>query len=351
MCNWSSDGDCDDGGPGSEFQADHCPYGTDCTDCGPRSFVAPPPPPPGAGPEIVVQGYPANYWNECKWALNCTDGYSYPNGTMPQRVRPSPPIAPGSTCTLTLYAYWGYGWIPGSSWAYGDLIRITNPYVPNQSGERVETIYTFTILLISPPPPPPPPPSLPPVAPIANNTGFAMVVPQLIITYRFNGFSTACTASNSELTGCTEGTAAAPTPSVSGTTPWDLRNTNKVKAETNSLMGCSGRPRCNVVLDTYNGGIPQGGRRLQPSNANTLIIEATVTWTDAARVRTCPPVAPSPPPSPPSPPPPPPPPLPVARSNEISVEMIALGMGLYHERYFNAQRASSPPPPPPPPHR
>jgi hypothetical protein len=36
-------------------------------------------------------------------------------------------------------------------------------------------------------------------------------------------------------------------------------------------------------------------------------------------------------------------------SDEISVEMIALGMGQYHERYFNGQRASSPPPPSPPP--
>ena len=31
-----SDADCDDGGPGSEFQQADCPYGSDCTDCGPR---------------------------------------------------------------------------------------------------------------------------------------------------------------------------------------------------------------------------------------------------------------------------------------------------------------------------
>ncbi|KAL1515912.1 hypothetical protein AB1Y20_002526 [Prymnesium parvum] len=43
----ASDGDCDDGGPGSEY--DFCPLGDDCTDCGERSsFPAPPvaPPPP-----------------------------------------------------------------------------------------------------------------------------------------------------------------------------------------------------------------------------------------------------------------------------------------------------------------
>ena len=31
-CNWASDGDCDDGGPGREYSA--CAPGTDCTDCG-----------------------------------------------------------------------------------------------------------------------------------------------------------------------------------------------------------------------------------------------------------------------------------------------------------------------------
>ena len=36
-CNWASDADSDDGGgPGSEFQQADCPYGSDCTDCGPR---------------------------------------------------------------------------------------------------------------------------------------------------------------------------------------------------------------------------------------------------------------------------------------------------------------------------
>ena len=36
---YASDGFCDDGGPGSEFNA--CTYGTDCSDCGPRVPLAP----------------------------------------------------------------------------------------------------------------------------------------------------------------------------------------------------------------------------------------------------------------------------------------------------------------------
>ena len=35
-CVSASDGDCDDGGPGSEYSS--CVYGSDCTDCGPRSL-------------------------------------------------------------------------------------------------------------------------------------------------------------------------------------------------------------------------------------------------------------------------------------------------------------------------
>jgi len=48
--SWDGDGDCDDGGPGAEFSM--CPYGDDCTDCGPRSVRFPnPPPAPSPVPE------------------------------------------------------------------------------------------------------------------------------------------------------------------------------------------------------------------------------------------------------------------------------------------------------------
>lgn len=33
-CPWAGDGECDDGGPGADY--DGCDYGTDCSDCGPR---------------------------------------------------------------------------------------------------------------------------------------------------------------------------------------------------------------------------------------------------------------------------------------------------------------------------
>jgi hypothetical protein len=37
-CQYDGDGDCDDGGPGSDF--DYCDYGSDCTDCGTRDALA-----------------------------------------------------------------------------------------------------------------------------------------------------------------------------------------------------------------------------------------------------------------------------------------------------------------------
>lgn len=41
-CGYASDGDCDDGGSGSEYSA--CTRGTDCTDCGVRARLKSPPP-------------------------------------------------------------------------------------------------------------------------------------------------------------------------------------------------------------------------------------------------------------------------------------------------------------------
>ena len=45
-CNYAYDGDCDDGGPGNEYN--FCALGTDCYDCGPRSQSSPPPPAAGS---------------------------------------------------------------------------------------------------------------------------------------------------------------------------------------------------------------------------------------------------------------------------------------------------------------
>merc|ERR1719456_1408838 len=40
-CNYSRDGDCDDGGEGAEFT--YCQLGTDCYDCGNRMYTPPSP--------------------------------------------------------------------------------------------------------------------------------------------------------------------------------------------------------------------------------------------------------------------------------------------------------------------
>ena len=64
---WSDDGDCDDGGEGAEWAA--CTLASDCTDCGPRHFWLsdPPSPPPAAGTACS---------NECLWSGDgdCDDG-------------------------------------------------------------------------------------------------------------------------------------------------------------------------------------------------------------------------------------------------------------------------------------
>jgi hypothetical protein len=37
-CQYANDGECDDGGPGADF--DECAYGSDCADCGPRDPIS-----------------------------------------------------------------------------------------------------------------------------------------------------------------------------------------------------------------------------------------------------------------------------------------------------------------------
>ena len=269
-CGESADFKCSDGGPGSEFS--QCDLGSDCTDCGIRLIARAPFAVSAAGwPDIVVRPFFGNDPDpEYTWTMICTNSFSIPDGVVPQTI-PNPSFEPGSTCTLTLFSEFGMGWEGGASWRLGSdsnpllFFTFDDPY-------GFETTYSFTVPLLSPSPPPPSPPNLPPVAPITNNTGFAMVVPQLIITYKFDGFSTACTSSNYQLTWCFPGTALVPEPSVYGTRPWDPRNTAKLVAETITQMGCSGTPRCKVAIELNGGttntstnrGITPGGRRLAP---------------------------------------------------------------------------------------
>ena len=68
-CSYSSDNDCDDGGPGSEFS--YCLYGQDCSDCGPRLFSPPTPPPVPTAP-----GQVSACTNQCRYSFDgdCDDG-------------------------------------------------------------------------------------------------------------------------------------------------------------------------------------------------------------------------------------------------------------------------------------
>ena len=67
-CQWSliSDGDCDDGGPGSDYTS--CPCGTDCFDCGSR--VCPGQAPPSLPPSPTRSPYPPYSHNDRGGAAN-----------------------------------------------------------------------------------------------------------------------------------------------------------------------------------------------------------------------------------------------------------------------------------------
>jgi hypothetical protein len=110
--NVTDDGDCDDGGPGSAY--DTCPYGTDCADCGPQpQSPAPPPASPGffcsdtCNYHYVNDGYcedggPNSTSSNCEYGTDCTDCGPRslaiaPSPPPPSSPRPSPPppLLPG----------------------------------------------------------------------------------------------------------------------------------------------------------------------------------------------------------------------------------------------------------------
>ncbi|KAL1528129.1 hypothetical protein AB1Y20_009493 [Prymnesium parvum] len=72
-CAYSSDTDCDDGGPGAEFSL--CSYGADCIDCGHRPPRPPPPPPPLPSPPTPPSA-PYRCSNDCAYSSDssCDDG-------------------------------------------------------------------------------------------------------------------------------------------------------------------------------------------------------------------------------------------------------------------------------------
>ena len=97
-----SDGECQDGGPGSVHSID-CAYGSDCTDCGPRqASPAPPPYAPGAlcidrcfeytADGECQDGGPGSEHSDCTYGSDCTD-------CGPRQAPPAPPpYAPGDMC-------------------------------------------------------------------------------------------------------------------------------------------------------------------------------------------------------------------------------------------------------------
>jgi len=66
---WASDGDCDDGGPASHYQL--CDYGTDCFDCGARTYIPPAPPPAPHPPPLSILCVENCYYSSDN---DCDDG-------------------------------------------------------------------------------------------------------------------------------------------------------------------------------------------------------------------------------------------------------------------------------------
>ena len=108
-CVYTGDGDCDDGGPGNDY--DLCPFGTDCTDCGPRETMSPPPSPspaPDSPPGFVCtndcgyagdgdcdDGGPGSEYELCDAGTDCDDCGST-DTTLPVEVQDpaAPPLPP-----------------------------------------------------------------------------------------------------------------------------------------------------------------------------------------------------------------------------------------------------------------
>lgn len=70
-CRYANDGECDDGGDDAHFWL--CPHGSDCTDCGARSFPPPQSPPMPPSPPLTPGGLCSN---DCAFARDghCDDG-------------------------------------------------------------------------------------------------------------------------------------------------------------------------------------------------------------------------------------------------------------------------------------
>lgn len=82
----NADGYCDDGDPASAIYS-FCPYGTDCTDCGPRKGARPDRAPIGAvcpgGQDVACAGYNDDFLKSNAWCLRVIDDQSAPYRCVP----------------------------------------------------------------------------------------------------------------------------------------------------------------------------------------------------------------------------------------------------------------------------
>jgi len=97
-CSKASDGDCDDGGDGAEFGI--CTFGSDCTDCGPRAVDIETQ--PGCYDTCWLadngecdDGGDGSEYENCAWGTDCFDCGLRPVSQGPAPPPPQPPGSPG----------------------------------------------------------------------------------------------------------------------------------------------------------------------------------------------------------------------------------------------------------------
>ncbi len=196
-CNFSSDGDCDDGGLGSEYSI--CDTGNDCTDCGPRNSRSSPPvstppqspslrPPPVVPPMPVVLSPPSppalpratinvtvltdDYPHESSWSLVSSSGATVATGgpfVLAKHEYYSLLTLPQDVYVFTIYDSFG----DGICCAYGpgrfEVTTIDNGVIATggQFGSRAQHTFALPFDPESMPPIPSPWPVLPPLLPMS----------------------------------------------------------------------------------------------------------------------------------------------------------------------------------------
>eukprot|EP00966_Prymnesium_polylepis_P329473 7385162-Prymnesium_polylepis.1 len=90
-CQYSADGECDDGGPGAAFS--DCAFGSDCTDCGQRNGLCSEDCEYSAD-MLCDDGGPGSIYSFCALGSDCTDCSVRSSASPP--VPPSPPMLPPS---------------------------------------------------------------------------------------------------------------------------------------------------------------------------------------------------------------------------------------------------------------